>query len=314
MEQWNIEEKNTICRGWCDYEIYEYIFKFLTAVGLNKKESSLLEVLKELYLIEKLKGLKIGDIEELTDYVNSISDKGFENVINVIEEKYKEINSKDYSEAIEALKEYREKLIREENRNIEEIKWTGKVEDRVEKWENFYSNRKKDLWTIIDVVTGEKRPEVAKYEFSLKEKIIFWEILSDEDRKVLKALKKFKRGNSNAMHCEEIDIVAELLKTFETKDIGKKMNLDSKKNYDRIERVFYKSYLESMDAVESLKDAVMQCKKLIDYDKKYIDFLYEVEDDIYKIKAKVDKALFMNRMELNIRKNNLENKENQDRG
>ena len=84
MEQWNIEEKNTICRGWCNYEIYEYIFKFLTAVGLNKKESSLLEVLKELYLIEKLKGLKIGDIKELTDYVNSIPDKEFENVINVI--------------------------------------------------------------------------------------------------------------------------------------------------------------------------------------------------------------------------------------
>lgn len=317
MEQWNSEEKSESFDGWfcgSDSDIIDAIFDFLTAVGLNKKRSSLIEVLKELYLIEKLKVLKIGDIKELTDYENSISDKVFETIIDVIENKYKEINSKDYSEDIEDLKEVREKIIRKENWNIEEIKCNGKVEDRLEKWENFHSNRKKDLWIIIDVVTGEKRPEVAKYEFSLKEKIIFWEILSDKDRKVLKALKKFKRGNINAIHSEEIEIVAELLKTFETKDIGKKMNLDSKKNYDRIERDFYKSYLESMDAVESLKDAVVQCKKLIDYDKKYIDLLYEVAEDIYKIKEKVDMALIKNRLELKISKNNLENKENQERG
>ena len=125
----------------------------------------------------------------------------------------------------------------------------------------------------------------------------------------MKALKKLKNGNIDAMQKDEIDIVVELLKIFQKKDIGKRMGLTRKKNSDRIESNFCKSYIESMDAVERLKDVIVKCRNLIDYDKKYIDLLYEVAEDIDKIIGKVDIALIKTRMELNIRKNSEGDKE-----
>ena len=317
MEQWNGEEKSESFEGWfcgSDSDIIDAIFDFLTAVGLNKKRSSLIEVLKELYLIHMLKVLKSEEIRDLTetDCASSMSKKEFEKVIAMIKKKYVEINCQDFSQEVKELIELREKIMRDRNLRIAEIDSDVqvKITDLSEDWESFYSKKKKDLGTIIDVITRERRPEVYKYEFSLQEKEIFWEILSDKDRKVLKVLKKIKNGNIDAMQKDELDIIVELLKIFEKKDIGKRMGGTRKENRDRIERDFCKSYIESMDAVESLKDVIAQCKNLIDYDKKYINLLYEVAEDIDKIKGKVNMALIKTRIELNIRKNSEGDKEN----
>ncbi len=308
MEQRNRKGKSKIGRGWYNYDIYKDMLRFLAAVGLNKKKSSITEVLKELYLIQMLEELKRQDIWDLTDCAKSMSKKEFKNVIKMIKSKYVEINSQDFRKEVNDLKE---KKISDTNLRIAEIDSEIKVNitDFSSEWESFYSRKKKDITTIIDAVTGEKRPEVYKYEFSLQEKKIFWKILSDEDRKVLKALKKLKNGNIDAMQKDEIDIVVELLKIFQKKDIGKRMGLTRKKNSDRIESNFCKSYIESMDAVERLKDVIVKCRNLIDYDKKYIDLLYEVAEDIDKIIGKVDIALIKTRMELNIRKNSEGDKE-----
>lgn len=276
MEQRNIEGEYKICEGWIDFSFTYAIFDLLTAVGLNKEKSNLMEVLKELYLITYLAELKIDDIMELINSTNSTSENKFDFVTDEIEEKINEIN-----------------------RNSEKkIKFA--------QWDNFYSNRKKDIWVIIEGVTGEKRPKVNHYEFSLNEKVIFWEILMQKDRKLLN---KLKNGDISKIDKEEMDVVAELLKLFEKEYIGEK-KLDSEVVYNRIEKEFCKPYKQCMKSFEDLKVAVEKCKGLIDEDEKYINLLYDVAKDIDKIIVKINMTWIKERMELSMKKNNKEDNDN----
>lgn len=265
MEQWNSEEKSESFEGWLcgsDSDIIDAILDFLTEVGLNKEKSSLTDVLKELYFIQILEMMNLNDIKELTNNIKKKQEGKFDNVIAEIEKECEKIDT-------------------EENNKIE----------FKQDWANFYSNKKKDIWAIIDGVTGEKRPKVKKYEFSEMEKVIFWEILMQR-----KLLNKLKTGKIDTIDKDEMDVVDELLKLFAT-------------DYNQVEKRFCKSQIECKDAFEKLKDAMVQCKELLD-DEKYIELVYDVSNDIVKIIEKMGNECIMKRIELRIKKRNKENEEN----